>query len=111
VVYTAALDPSSIIWDADGVNTWNHNARKWTARTVGALCLLGYFWFLVWLTQTKIEIDYLKAPPGVNCPLLLEQNGHDASRLAFLEMKTFNDIYKSHSKQIIYNADYGSRIK
>lgn len=110
VEYHKALDPSNIIWDSDGA-TRNLKYRKWIARAVGALCLLGYFWFLVWLTQTKIEIDYLKSPPGVNCPLLLEQNGPDAAKLAFLEMKTFNDIYKSNIKQIIYDANYGNRIK
>ena len=64
----AAPHPTNVIWDAQGIRM---GMPKWIKTIlsilIGTVAVLAYVSFLIWLTQSKIEIDYVNNPPGIDC--------------------------------------------
>ena len=63
-----SIHPTNVNWKAHGIK---RKMPIWLKR-VSVLILIAigtllYVTFLIWLTQSKIEIDYMKLPPGNDC--------------------------------------------
>jgi len=65
----------------------------------GVLAML-YFQLLIWISQVRIEIQYGKDPPGVNCQTLLHNGGSDADTLAYLELKQYKKHYRNGMRDV-----------
>ena len=58
--FLEAKDPSDIIWEQSDDTKFCQRFRRLTIYVLLAVLAIFYIKLLVWIVQTKIEIDYLK---------------------------------------------------
>ena len=106
-----ATHPTNIIWDAHGVRSkipeW---ARKLILLVIALCFVFTYVTILVWITQNKIEIDYMKKPPGIDCQVINENGKNDKGYILYAYHEYTNFIKNYDGIGNLLKGNMSSRI-